>query len=327
MRLFSSLIQLPRLSLLSARILRREIAVIVAMLSLMMVGCGKTIQQSATDQLLLSDAVDRAVAVIDFTPLQGYRVYFDDRFIKNIKGNGFVNSEYIISSLRQQLSASGCYITEKIETAQLVVEPRVGALGADQYEMIYGIPSNNFLSSASSIIPASPTIPTMPELSFAKKRNQMGAAKIGIYAYEKESREIVWQSGISNGRSKAKESFVLGAGPLQSGTIYEGQRFAGNRFRSSTSGDAAIDQANQFAKTNPYFKDKTYDVNLASHPPVPESNVPGKVQLTGHNLPHASAPAFPKESSEAEAVTKPSTGDSESTGVNSEGTAATPSEL
>src|SRR5690606_5395103 len=37
-------------------------------------GCGTTRDKLATEQLLLSDAVDRAVARIDFSPLKGEKV-------------------------------------------------------------------------------------------------------------------------------------------------------------------------------------------------------------------------------------------------------------
>src|SRR5262245_18018788 len=77
-------------------------------------GCGSTKSRTATEQLLMSDAVDRAVGQIDFRDLAGQKVFFDTRFIVNtkdpafiynVKGLGYVNAEYVISSLRQQMIA------------------------------------------------------------------------------------------------------------------------------------------------------------------------------------------------------------------------------
>ncbi len=187
--------------------------------------------QNGTEQLLTSDAVDRVVAQIDFTPLSGQKVYFQDQYIKDIKGIGFVNGDYIISSLRQQILAANCKLEDKAEQADYIIEARVGALGNDQHEVSYGIPASNVLSSVSALNPTTPPIPAIPEISFAKRRHQIGAAKIGVFAYHRESKEPVWQAGVKSSRSRSKESWFLGIGPLQSGTIYEGPMFAGSKIK------------------------------------------------------------------------------------------------
>ena len=194
-------------------------------------GCGKTLNRTATEQLVLSDAVDRSIATIDFQPLEGQKVYLDTTYIKPINNNMFVNADYIISSLRQQMVASRCLLQEKREDADYIVEARVGTLGADSHELTYGVPANNLLSTAAQIVPTAPPIPTMPEISVAKRSDQMAAAKIAVFAYERETREPVWQSGVSVAKSTAKDSWLIGAGPFQSGSIYKGTRFAGQKFR------------------------------------------------------------------------------------------------
>ena len=74
-----------------------------------------------------------------------------------------------------------------------------------------------------------PKVPGIPELALAKRSNQIAAAKVAIFAYENESRERVWQSGVSTGKSTAKDLWVFGAGPFQKGSIHEGNvRFAGS---------------------------------------------------------------------------------------------------
>jgi hypothetical protein len=50
-----------------------------------------------------------------------------------------------------------------------------------------------------------------------------------VFAYDRDSRTPVWQSGTSVAISDAKNVWVLGAGPFQRGTIYNGTRFAGSR--------------------------------------------------------------------------------------------------
>src|SRR5262245_58090299 len=116
-------------------------------------GCGTTKQSEATQQLLASDAVDHSIAAIDFRALAGQKVFFDTKYLTNYKGIGFVNAEYVISSLRQQMFAAGCLLQDKLEEAEYVVEARVGTLGNDEHEIVYGIPANNGLATASSVVP------------------------------------------------------------------------------------------------------------------------------------------------------------------------------
>ncbi|MCA9041931.1 MAG: hypothetical protein KDA65_16370 [Planctomycetaceae bacterium] len=176
-----------------------------------------------------SDAVDRAVASIDFTPLAGRKVFLDDKYIVPVKTIDFVNKEYIVSTLRQQIIGSGCYLQESKEEAEIILEARVGTLGADGHEIIYGIPPNNLSSVASSVIPTAPTLPSIPEMAFMKKNSHSASSKIGVFAYDRTTREAVWQSGLAKSESTAKNMWVFGAGPFQRGEIYNGTKFAGSK--------------------------------------------------------------------------------------------------
>ncbi len=199
-------------------------------MSALCAGCGTTQQNLATQQLLESDAIDAAIAQVDFSPLSGHKVYLDDTYIRDYKGVGFVNSNYVISGLRQQILAAGCYLQEKKDEAEYVIEGRLGTLGSDQHDVVYGIPKNNALSGAAAVVPGSPQLPAIPELALAKKVASHGAAKLALFAYDRESRERVWQSGLSLARSTARDTWIFGAGPFQSGTIHRDRvRFAGTR--------------------------------------------------------------------------------------------------
>jgi hypothetical protein len=71
-------------------------------------------------------------------------------------------------------------------------------------------------------------LPTIPEISLARKNDQQAAAKLGLFAYHRETKSRVWQSGTAVARSTAKDTWILGAGPFQSGTLHEGVQFAGS---------------------------------------------------------------------------------------------------
>jgi len=196
-------------------------------------GCGATNRRLATEQILVSNAVDRAIEKIDFSALGYKNVYLDTTYLRTVKGTGFVNADYIVSALRQQLVAANCYLQEKPEEAEIICEARVGALGTDSHGITYGFPQSNSLSTAASLFPNAPPIPMIPEIAFARSESEDGAAKVSVFVYERETKEPFWQSGTLLARSSARDTWVLGAGPIQRGTIYDGTLFAGTRISLS----------------------------------------------------------------------------------------------
>jgi hypothetical protein len=194
-------------------------------------GCGTTKGRVATEQLVASDAVDHAIMSMDFRPLSGKKVFLDTTYLKVVKTVGFVNADYVISALRQQMIAADCRLQENRDDAELIVEARVGTLGSDSNEVVYGIPASNALSSAAALVPNAPIIPQLPEISLARKEAQYGAAKLAVFAYERETRRPYWQSGTARARSTSQDVWIFGAGPFQRGTIVEGVQFAGSKLR------------------------------------------------------------------------------------------------
>jgi hypothetical protein len=200
-----------------------------AAILLLLSGCGITrstdTTRSATEQLLISDAIDRAVQTVNFQSLRGHSVYLDDQRLAEI-----VDRNYLVSSLRQHLLASGCALRDKREEADFIVEARAGAVGTDRNDLLFGVPSMN----VPQILPMQPTPAAIPEIPFAKRRDQRGIAKIAVFAYHRESGVPVWQSGLAHQESSANEVWILGAGPFQRGTIYDGMEFAGKTLGNET---------------------------------------------------------------------------------------------
>lgn len=177
----------------------------------------------------MSNAVDQAIEQIDFSPLQGRKVYLETKYLDSIKGFGIVNAGYITSSLRQQLASVRCLIQDKREQADIIVEPRVGALGTDGHEVTYGIPQTSALSTATAAITSTPLMPAIPEISFGKQDAHSGVAKIIVFAFERETKHPVWQSGVAQAESDCNHTWFLGIGPFQRGSIHDDVRFAGKR--------------------------------------------------------------------------------------------------
>ena len=202
-------------------------------------GCGTTRQRVATEQLVMSDAVDKSIQDLDFRPLSGQKVYLDSTYLRQVKGFGFVNAEYVISGLRQRIVSAGCLIQDASQDADVIIEARIGALGADDHGVTLGIPENSSLLSAVSMLPNAPALPTIPEISIAKREAQEAAAKIAAFAYDRETRKPIWQSGVRHSIATARETWVMGIGPFQGGTIRDSTKLAGSRLnlgRQSKSG-------------------------------------------------------------------------------------------
>ncbi|MCC9600880.1 hypothetical protein LOC67_09905 [Stieleria sp. JC731] len=194
-------------------------------------GCGTTREHRATEQLVVSDAVDRSIQDLDFRPLSGRKVYLDTSYLRTVKGEGYANAEYVISCLRQQILAAGCLIQDASGEADLIIEARVGALGTDDHLVTYGIPENNAFNSAAQAIPNAPIIPTLPEISVARRESREAAAKIAAFAYDRETRQPIWQSGVRQSVATAKNTWVMGIGPFQGGTIRDKTKLVGSHFR------------------------------------------------------------------------------------------------
>jgi Family of unknown function (DUF6655) len=187
-------------------------------------GCGTTkwsdSPRTATEQLLISDAVDRSISELDFSALANRSVYLDTRFIVTT-----LDQNYVTSTLRQHMLASGCIIKDKAEEADYIVEVRAGALGTNRNDVLVGVPATN--------IPTAGFTPTgtaaIPEIALAKTTNQQAVCKIAVFAYDRMSGRPVWQSGNRKVASRAKDRWLLGTGPFQRGSIYEGTAFAGEK--------------------------------------------------------------------------------------------------
>ncbi len=185
-----------------------------------LIGCGTTrvtdTQRTATEQLLVSDAIDHSVSQLDFRCLAGKTVYFDPQFL-----DGSVDRGYLISSLRQQLLSCGAVLQEDRPKATYVVEARSGGVGTDRHALLIGVPQMNL----PTLLPGQPY--QIPEIPLAKKTDQIGVAKIAVFGYNRQTGRPIWQSGVVHSVSTSKDTWVLGLGPFQRGTIRDGTEFAG----------------------------------------------------------------------------------------------------
>ncbi len=248
-------------------------------LCVLLAGCGTTkwsdSPRTATEQLLISDAVDRAISEIDFSALAGKHVFLDTRYIATT-----LDQNYVTSTLRQHMLASGIIIKDKPEDCTYVVEVRTGTLGTNRQDLLFGMPSTTLPTVG--LLPVGSA--SIPEIALMKRTNQQGVCKISCFAYNRMTGRSVWQSGNRRVASGAKDIWVMGAGPFQRGTIYDGTAFAGEKLdvplvndEESTEENLSVSESKVFNGTDP----ASPDVQNASYAaPIPGGTAPPAAAAT-----------------------------------------------
>jgi hypothetical protein len=189
---------------------------------LALTGCGTTrssdTARTATEQLLISHAIDEAISELDCSHLRDKKVFLDAQYL-----DGTVDKGYLISSLRQHLLAAGCLLQEERSKATYVVEARSGAIGTDRHALLVGVPA----MTLPTVLPGQPS--SIPEIPFIKKSDAHGVAKIAVFAYNRVTGERLWQSGMLEAQSDAKDSWIVGLGPFRGGNLRPRTELAGEQ--------------------------------------------------------------------------------------------------
>jgi hypothetical protein len=222
----------------------------------LLAGCGTTRSsdtlRTATEQLLVSDAVDRAIQSVNLTPLAGQTVYLDDSRMADV-----VDKNYIVSTLRQHMLASGCILRDSRDQADFVIEARAGAVGTDRNDLLFGIPATN----VPQLVPLQGVPTAIPEVPLAKRRDQRGVAKISMFAYQRQTGRPVWQSGLAIQESSSNDVWLFGTGPFQHGTIYQAPTIVAQADKSQ-SGKA--DKSGKSIAASPSGKASVVDLSTAA---------------------------------------------------------------
>ena len=189
-------------------------------------GCGTTkwsdTGRTATEQLLLTHAMDQAVGKMNFTTLFNKTVFVDSTAI-----DAATDSKYFVSTIRQHLLASGAKIKESKDDADYVVELRTGTVGTDRNDLMVGIPSftvptwgtNDFLMGGSAI----------PEIAIYKKTDQRAVVKVAAFVYNRKTNTPFLQSGNIQTQSRIRAKWIFGTGPFTRGDICNGTELAGTK--------------------------------------------------------------------------------------------------
>jgi hypothetical protein len=160
--------------------------------------------RTGVEQLLTSSAIDQSLDRVDLSPLRGSQVFLETKYLDCVDKN------YVIVSLHHRLLRGGARLVDKPESADVIVEVGSGAVGTDAQELFVGIPE----------IPLPPPSPiAIPRLAFLTRSKMNGTAKLLVLAYDARTRAPLIQSGVMLARSDLQNWNILGAGPVQSGSV------------------------------------------------------------------------------------------------------------
>ena len=177
----------------------KKLSVIAA--ALWVAGCAQTNltspSRSATEQLLLSTAADRAMQAASLSIFDGKKVYLDASYFDSY------DAKNAIGTIRDALSQAGARLEPNATNCEIIVEARSGALSIDEADTLIGMPSTGLP------IPLAGTL-NIPEIAVYKSQRQFSVAKLALLAYSNQTREHYFSSGSMLGKSYNKYYKFLG---------------------------------------------------------------------------------------------------------------------
>lgn len=128
--------------------------------------------RTATEQLLVARAADRAVEGLTLPIPGGSRVYVDDAYFRAEA------APYAISAIRAALSEAGYALAPSKTDADAVLEVRAGTLSLEQMRRVFGLPDMRVpINDSFNVV-------SIPELSVYSRRDRVGVAEFSGFLYE-----------------------------------------------------------------------------------------------------------------------------------------------
>jgi hypothetical protein len=176
-------------------ILARSASIILIFIFLAVTGAGCVSQEetnparSATEQLLLSTATDRALSNIDLTIFAGHNVYVDFTYFEGY------DAKYVESEIRDAVNRAGASLAPSATNADITVEARSGGYSIDTNNSFIGIPAIPIP------IPGTAEMPVTPSIALYQKDMQLSYAKFQLLAYSDKTHAHIYSSGPIDGKA------------------------------------------------------------------------------------------------------------------------------
>ena len=176
------------------------IALILAMLAL---GACTTVKESspqrtATEQLLISTAVDRAIARVNLKIPAGTKV-----FVKADQLQSSDDGKYAAGEMKDRLLRNGANLVDDKGKADAIVEVRAGALSIDEKQTLVGI------DTFDAPIPFAGQAAKIPQIALYRDRVRLGVAKIAAFGYSTSDGKLIDITGPQFGYSHQYERTIL----------------------------------------------------------------------------------------------------------------------
>jgi hypothetical protein len=147
--------------------------------------------QTATQQLLVSVAVDHAVEQLNPIFPAGTKIFVDAQYFEG--GDSTLYAKYAVGSIRDRLLQRGARLVDNRASADIIAELRSGGQSINHRDFLIGIPSIPLP------IPLAGTVLT-PKVTFFDRDQQTGIAKLALTAYDKDG-ALTTSSGAVYGTS------------------------------------------------------------------------------------------------------------------------------
>jgi hypothetical protein len=177
-------------------------AIIAAALTLAVTSCAASTEthpaRTASEELLISSAADRAADQLKPKLPKGAKVYVD---ATNFEG---YDAKYAIGAIRASLLKQGNRLVDSKQAADVVVEIRAGALSTDEQDTLVGLPSMNLP------IPLAGSLP-VPQIALYQRHIENGVAKFAATSYDAKDGNYIddTASDAALGRSHTSTNTVL----------------------------------------------------------------------------------------------------------------------
>lgn len=152
--------------------------------------------RTATEQLMFSTAIERVFDNLAIQIPPGTKVFVDARYVQG------TDSLYLVATLRDRILRQGGYLVTTRSEADLVFEPRVGALSIDRRTTLVGIPSFPIP------IPLTGEF-QFPELALFKEDRQQGVVKLALTSYDARTGELYSSLAPAYGFSQSTDWVLL----------------------------------------------------------------------------------------------------------------------
>ena len=145
--------------------------------AVLLAACASTTEtnpsRTATEQLLVARAADRAVEGLTLPAPAGAAVFVDETYFRAEA------APYAISAIRGALSEAGYALARNRDQADVIFEIRAGALSLEQMRRLLGVPAMSIPLSDYRVV-------SFPELSLYNRRDRTGVAEFSGFIYRAE---------------------------------------------------------------------------------------------------------------------------------------------